>query len=216
MGKVRTSAFSVSIDGFGAALNQSLDNPFGEGGMALPGWMLKTRMFHSMRGQEGGSTGVDDGFASRSMENIGVWIMGRNMFGPVRGPWPDDTWKGWWGPNPPYHTPVYVLTHHGRAPIEMEGGTIFHFVTDGIESALTQARLAAKDRDIRVGGGTSVVRQFLQSRLLDEINLALPAVLLGAGESLFASLDLPALGYAPIARVAGENATHITIARTPA
>ena len=183
MGKVSTSAFSVSIDGFGAALNQSLDNPFGEGGMALPGWMLKTRMFHAMTGQEGGSTGVDDTFASRSMENIGAWIMGRNMFGPVRGPWPDDTWKGWWGPNPPYHTPVYVLTHHTRGSIEMEGGTVFHFVTDGIESALKQARLSAKDKDIRVGGGTSVVRQFLQARLLDEISLALPAVLLGAGES---------------------------------
>ena len=216
MGKVRTSAFSVSIDGFGAAVNQSLDNPFGQGGMALPSWMLKTRMFHAMRGQEGGSTGVDDGFASRSMENIGAWIMGRNMFGPIRGPWPDDTWKGWWGPNPPYHTPVYVLTHHARGSIEMEGGTVFHFVTDGIESALKQARLSAKDKDIRVGGGTSVVRQFLQARLLDEISLALPAVLLGAGESLFAGLDLPALGYVPIAIVAGENATHVTIARAPA
>jgi dihydrofolate reductase len=216
MGKVRTSAFSVSIDGFGAAVNQSLDNPFGQGGMALPSWMLKTRMFHAMRGQEGGSTGVDDGFASRSMENIGAWIMGRNMFGPIRGPWPDDTWKGWWGPNPPYHTPVYVLTHHARGSIEMEGGTVFHFVTDGIESALKQARLSAKDKDIRVGGGTSVVRQFLQAGLLDEISLALPAVLLGAGESLFAGLDLPALGYVPIARVTGENATHVTIARAPA
>jgi dihydrofolate reductase len=216
MGKVRTSAFSVSIDGFAAALHQSLDNPFGEGGMALPGWMLKTRMFHAMTGQDGGSTGVDDGFASRSMENIGAWIMGRNMFGPIRGAWPDGSWKGWWGSNPPYHTPVYVLTHHARAPIEMEGGTVFHFVTDGSESALKQARVAAKDRDIRVGGGASVVRQFLQAGFLDEMNLALPAVLLGAGESLFAGLNLPALGYAPVARVTGENATHVTIARKSA
>jgi dihydrofolate reductase len=150
MGKVRTSAFSVSIDGFAAALHQSLDNPFGEGGMALPGWMLKTRMFHAMTGQDGGATGIDNGFAERSMENIGAWIMGRNMFGPIRGAWPDESWKGWWGPNPPYHTPVYVLTHHARASIEMEGGTVFHFVTDGVESALEQARTAAKERDIRV------------------------------------------------------------------
>jgi dihydrofolate reductase len=213
MGKVRTSAFSVSIDGFAAALHQSLDNPFGQGGMALPGWMLKTRMFHAMTGQDGGATGVDNGFAERSMENIGAWIMGRNMFGPIRGAWPDESWKGWWGPNPPYHTPVYVLTHHARASIEMEGGTVFHFVTDGVESALEQARATAKDRDIRVGGGASVVRQFLQAGLLDEMQLALPAVLLGAGESLFAGLNLPALGYAPVARVTGENATHVTIAR---
>lgn len=216
MGIIRTSAFSVSIDGFAAGLHQTIDNPFGERGMALPDWMLKTRMFHKMTGRDGGSTGIDDGFAERSMANIGAWIMGRNMFGPIRGPWPDDSWKGWWGPNPPYHTPVYVLTHHARASIEMEGGTVFHFVTDGIEAALKQARVAAKDRDIRVGGGASVVRQFLQAGLLDEMHLALPAVLLGAGESLFAGVDLPALGYAPVDRVTGENATHIKIGRKPA
>ncbi|MBR0755987.1 dihydrofolate reductase [Bradyrhizobium jicamae] len=216
MGKVRTSAFSVSIDGFAAAPHQSLDNPFGEGGMVLPGWMLKTRMFHKMTGRDGGDTGVDNGFAERSMENIGAWIMGRNMFGPIRGAWPDESWKGWWGPNPPYHTPVYVLTHHARAPIEMEGGTVFQFVTDGIESALKQAREAAKDRDIRIGGGASVVRQYLAAGLLDEMNLALPAVLLGAGESLFAGLDLPALGYATVERVTGENATHVKIVRKAA
>lgn len=213
MGKVRTSAFSVSIDGFGAAPRQSLENPFGEGGMALPAWFLQTRTFRQTFGQDGGSTGLDDEIARKAMENIGAWILGRNMFGPIRGPWPDHAWKGWWGANPPYHTPVYVLTHHARPDIEMEGGTTFHFVTDGIQAALERARAVARDKDIRVGGGVSLVRQFLQARLLDEVQLALSPVLLGAGENLFAGIDLPALGYAVVSHVASPNATHVTFAR---
>ncbi|MGY3442637.1 MULTISPECIES: dihydrofolate reductase family protein [unclassified Bradyrhizobium] len=214
MGKVRTSAFTVSIDGFGAAPRQSLEHPFGEGGLALPAsWFFETRAFRAMVGKEGGSTGLDDEIARKSMENIGAWILGRNMFGPIRGPWPDDAWKGWWGPNPPYHTPVFVLTHHARPDIEMEGGTTFHFVTDGIHAALARARAVAGDKDIRVGGGVSLVRQFLEARLLDEVQLALAPVLLGGGESLFAGLDLPALGYGVVSHVASPNATHVTFAR---
>ena len=214
MGKVRISAFSISIDGFGAAPRQSRENPFGEGGMVLPGWFLQTRTFRQTFGQEGGGTGLDDEIARTAMENIGAWILGRNMFGPIRGPWPDHAWKGWWGPNPPYHTPTFVLTHHARPDIEKEGGTTFHFVTDGIHAALDRARAVAGDKDIRVGGGVSLVRQFLQARLLDELQLALSPVLLGAGENLFAGLDLPALGYAVVSHVASPNATHVTFART--
>ena len=214
MGKVRISAFSISIDGFGAAPRQSRENPFGEGDMVLPGWFLQTRTFRQTFGQEGGGTRLDDEIARTAMENIGAWILGRNMFGPIRGPWPDHAWKGWWGPNPPYHTPTFVLTHHARPDIEMEGGTTFHFVTDGIHAALDRARAVAGDKDIRVGGGVSLVRQFLQARLLDELQLALSPVLLGAGENLFAGLDLPALGYAVVSHVASPNATHVTFART--
>ncbi|GKQ51909.1 dihydrofolate reductase family protein [Bradyrhizobium sp. Ce-3] len=214
MGKVRTSVFTVSIDGFGAAPRQSLEHPFGEGGLALPAaWFFETRAFRAMVGKDGGTTGLDDEIARKAMENIGAWILGRNMFGPIRGPWLDDSWKGWWGPNPPYHTPTYVLTHHARPDIEMEGGTTFHFVTDGIHAALERARAVAGDKDIRVGGGVSVVRQFLQARLLDELQLVLPPVVLGAGESLFAGIDLPALGYAVVSHVASPHATHVTFAR---
>jgi dihydrofolate reductase len=213
MGKLKAAAFSVSLDGFGAALDQSIDNPFGVGGMVLPAWMLKTRYFHKMTGQEGGDTGVSDQIAHRSMENLGAWIMGRNMFGPVRGPWPDDSWKGWWGDNPPYHTPVFVLTHHARALIEMEGGTTFHFVTDGIESALERARAAAGDKDIRVGGGVATVRQYPQARLLDEVSLAVSPVLLGSGENLFAGIDLPKLGYVCVESVPTPDATHVRLER---
>ena len=213
MGKVRASAFSVSLDGFGAGPNQDLQNPFGVGGMIIPAWMLKTRMFHEMIGKEGGATDIDDRFARGSMENLGAWIMGRNMFGPIRGPWPDHSWKGWWGDNPPYHVPVFVLTHHPRPAIEMEGGTVFHFVSDGIDAALQRAKEVAGDKDVRIGGGVSVVRQYLQAGLLDELHLAVSPVLLGAGENLFAGLDLPALGYACAESVAGTNATHITVKR---
>jgi len=216
MGKVRASAFSVSLDGFGAGPHQDLQNPFGVGGMAIPGWMLKTRMFHEMIGQEGGATDIDDRFARGSMENLGAWIMGRNMFGPIRGPWPDHSWKGWWGDNPPYHVPVFVLTHHPRPAIEMDGGTVFHFVSDGIDAALQRAKEVAGDKDIRIGGGVSVVRQYLQAGLLDELRLAVSPVLLGAGENLFSGLDLPSLGYACFESVAGENATHVTVKRRTA
>ena len=213
MGKVRVSAFSVSLDGFTAGPDQDLEHPFGVGADGLTTWMRETRMFHEMIGQEGGTTGTDNDIARNSMANVGAWIMGRNMFGPIRGPWPDHSWKGWWGNNPPYHVPVFVLTHHPRPDIEMEGGTVFHFVTDGIGAALEGAKAAAGGRDIRIGGGVSVIRQYLQAALLDELQLAVAPVLVGKGENLFSGLDLPALGYACTESVAGANATHVTILR---
>jgi dihydrofolate reductase len=213
MGKVRVSAFSVSLDGFAAGPGQDLQHPFGVGADEVPAWLRKTKMFHEMIGQPGGTTGIDDDVARGSMENLGAWIMGRNMFGPIRGPWPDDSWKGWWGPNPPYHVPVFVLTHHARPPIEMDGGTVFHFVTDGIEAALTQAKQVAGAKDIRIGGGASVVRQYLQAGLMDEVRLAISPVLIGAGENLFAGLNLPDLGYGVVESAAGANATHVTVKR---
>jgi dihydrofolate reductase len=216
MGKVRASAFSVSLDGFGAGPNQDLEHPFGVPGIEVTNWLRKTRMFHEMIGQEGGTTDTDDHFARKSMENVGAWIMGRNMFGPIRGQWPDHSWKGWWGDNPPYHVPVFVLTHHPRPPIEMEGGTVFHFVTDGIEAALERATAIAGGKDVRIGGGVSVVRQYLQAGLLDELHLAVSPVLLGAGENLFAGLDLPALGFVCAESVPGANATHVTVLRRTA
>ena len=213
MARVKAAAFCVSLDGFGAALGQDIDNPFGVGGMAITTWMLKTKTFHSMTGQEGGDTGIDDQFARASMENIGAWILGRNMFGPVRGPWPDDSWKGWWGEEPPYHTEVFVLTYHARAPIEMKGGTVFHFVTEGIESALARARKAAGERDIRIGGGVATIRQYLQALLLDELHLAFSPVFLGKGEHLFAGIDLPGLGYDCTETVPTPDATHVRLVR---
>src|SRR5215471_8212041 len=195
MGKLKAAAFSVSLDGFGAAPNQSLENPFGVGGMVLPAWMLKTRYFHKMIGKEGGDTGIGDQVAHRSMENLGAWIMGRNMFSPLRGPWLDDSWKGWWGDEPPYHTPVFVLTHHARAPLEMKGDTTFHFVTDGIESALEQAKEAANGNDVRIGGGVATIRQYLVASVIDEMHLANSPVLLGEGEHLFAGINLHELGF---------------------
>ena len=208
--KLVVRCFSVSADGYGAGPNQTLDDPMGAGGMALHEWVLPTHTFQKMLfGKDEGTTGPDDDFAARGFENLGAWILGRNMFGPVRGTWPDDSWKGWWGDEPPYHCDVFVLTHHARAPIEMKGGTVFHFVTDGIESALKQARAAAGDRDIRVGGGVATVREFLRARLIDELHLAVRPVLLGRGENLFAGLDLDALGYECTKTVAGERATHM-------
>jgi dihydrofolate reductase len=213
MGKVRASAFSVSLDGFGAGPNQDLQHPLGVGGGELTTWLFKTRMFQEMIGHDGGTTDIHDHFARKSMENLGAWIMGRNMFGPVRGRWPDHSWKGWWGDNPPYHVPVFVLTHHPRPSVEMEGGTVFHFVTDGIEAALERATEVAGGKDVRIGGGVSVIRQYLQAGLLDELRLALSPVLLGAGENLFSGLDLPGLGFGCVESVAGPNATHVTILR---
>lgn len=215
MGKVRASAFSVSLDGFAAGPNQDLQHPFGVGADGLTTWLLKTRMFHEMTGREGGTTDIDDQFARGSMENMGAWIMGRNMFGPIRGQWPDHSWKGWWGSNPPYHVPVFVLTHHPRPSIEMDGGTVFHFVTDGVEAALERATEVAGGKDVRIGGGVSVVRQYLQAGLLDELRLAVSPVLLGQGENLFAGLDLPALGFVCTESVPGTNATHVTVLRRP-
>ena len=214
MPKLRVQAFSVSIDGYGAGPGQDLDNPMGVGGMPLHGWVFGTKTFQAMHGEGGGASGPDDDFAARGFQNLGAWIMGRNMFGPIRGPWPDDQWKGWWGPSPPYHTPVFVLTHHARPPLEMEGGTTFHFVTDGIHAALKRAREAAGGKDIRLGGGTATVRQYLREGLVDEVHLAISPVLLGAGEHLLGGLDLVKLGYTCTEHVATPSAMHVVLARS--
>jgi len=209
MSKVRVAAFSVSIDGFGAGPRQDLQNPLGVRGPEMFAWFFQTDVWKKMHGQEDGGRGVDNDFALRAFENVGAWILGRNMFGPVRGPWPDDSWKGWWGDNPPYHVPVFVLTHHARPSLPMEGGTTFHFVTDGIESALQRAKDAAQGKDVRIGGGVSLIRQYLMASQIDEMHLALSPVLLGEGEHLFPGINLHQLGFASPQTVAGENATHI-------
>jgi len=213
MSKVRVAAFSISIDGFGAGPRQDLQNPLGVRGLELHNWFFRTESFKKMHGESGGTKGIDNDVAAESFENVGAWILGRNMFGPVRGPWRDDSWKGWWGENPPYHMPVFVLTHHARAPLAMEGGTTFHFVTDGLESALKQAKAAAqrqgKDKDVRIGGGVSVIREYLVAGQIDEMHLAVSPVLLGEGEPLFSGINLHELGFAPVRTVAGENATHV-------
>src|SRR6201991_3455773 len=193
--KLVVRCFSVSADGFGAGPNQNLDNPLGVGGMSLHEWVFPTRTFQKMLGKDSGTTGPDDDFAARGFENIGAWILGRNMFGPVRGPWPNDSWKGWWGDEPPYHCDVVRLTHHARPPLEMKGGTVFHFVTDGIEAALQRARQSAGGNDIRLGGGVATIREYLFARLVDELHLAIAPAVLGAGENLFANIDPPRLGY---------------------
>jgi len=213
MAKLKVQAFSVSIDGYGAGPRQGLDNPLGVGGGSLHQWFIHTRTFKEMLGGEGGSTGVDDEFARRGFDNIGAWILGRNMFGPVRGPWLDDQWKGWWGNNPPYHVPVFVLTHHPRASITMEGGTVFHFVTGGIHEALERAREAARGQDVRVGGGVATVRQYLQAGLLDEIHLALAPVLLGSGEALLTGIDLLQLGFRCTEHVGTPHALHVVLTK---
>ena len=214
MTRVRVESFTISLDGYGAGPKQDLDNPLGIGGPELHQWALPTRTFQrAVFGKDGGTTGIDEDFAARGFRNVGAWILGRNMFGPVRGPWPDLSWKGWWGDNPPYHVPVFVLTHHARPSIEMEGGTTFHFVTDGIESALEQAKRAAKGKDVRVGGGVSTVRQYLAARSIDDMHIAMSPILLGGGENLFAGLDLPALGYRVTGRVSTDLATHLTVER---
>jgi dihydrofolate reductase len=213
MSRLRVSCFAVSLDGFGAGPDQSLENPLGIGGEALHQWFLPTRTFQKTFGRDGGTTGTDDDFAARGFDNIGAWILGRNMFGPVRGPWPDESWRGWWGKNPPYHTPVFVLTHYPRPPLEMEGGTVFHFVTDGIHAALERARAAAGNQDIRLGGGVDVIRQYLLAQLIDEMHLAVSPVLLGSGEQLLSDIDLPGLGYRCTESVPGARAVHYVIAR---
>jgi dihydrofolate reductase len=213
MSRLRVNSFSISIDGYGAGPDQSLDNPLGVGGMGLHEWALATRTFRKMFGQDGGTTDVDDRFAARGFENLGAWILGRNMFGPVRGDWPDDTWKGWWGDNPPYHCPVFVLTNYPRPSIGMDGGTTFHFVADGIHAALERATEAADGQDIRLGGGVATIRQYVQAGLVDEMHFAISPVLLGTGEHLFAGLNLPRLGYRRSEHVTTRNATHIILNR---
>jgi dihydrofolate reductase len=204
---------TMSLDGYVAGPNQSVEHPLGEGGEKLHEWAFASRAFRKMLEMDGGEAGPDDAIIDETFRNLGATIMGRNMFGPIRGPWPDESWKGWWGPNPPYHVPVFVLTHHARPPIEMEGGTVFHFVTDGIESALARAKQVAGARDIRIGGGASVIRQYLQARLIDEVRLAVAPVFVGAGENLFSGLNLPDLGYACVESTAGANATHVRAVR---
>jgi dihydrofolate reductase len=213
MARLWVQSFSISIDGYGAGPNQDLANPLGVGGMDLHRWAFATRTFKQMHGGDGGMTGVDEDFAARGFAGVGAWILGRNMFGPVRGPWPDESWKGWWGDSPPYHVPVFVLTQYPRESITMEGGTVFHFVTDGTETALARAKEAAGGLDVRLGGGVATVRQYLQAGLIDEMHLAISPVLLGAGENLFGGIDAVALGYECTEHVAGENATHVVLTR---
>jgi dihydrofolate reductase len=211
MSKVKVAAYSVSLDGYGAGPNQSREEPLGKRGEELHEWIFPTRMFKKLYGKGEGTEGPDNDFAERSFDNLGAWIMGRNMFGPIRGSWPNDEWKGWWGENPPYHVPVFVLTHHAREPQIMKGGTVFHFVTDGIESALGKARKAANGKDIRIGGGASTIRQFLQAGYIDEMHLAISPVLLGCGEPLFAGLDLPKLGFTVTQTTYGKAAAHVIL-----
>lgn len=211
MGKVIVKAFSLSLDGYGAGPGQTLNAPMGTGSEGLHTWMRVTKMFHQMIGKEGGTEGFDNNIAVGSMEKNGAWIMGRNMFGPIRGPWPDNEWKGWWGPEPPYHCDVFVLTHHAREPLKMEGGTTFYFITDGIESALQKAKKAANGQNIRIGGGVSTVREYLQAGLIDEMQLTISPVLLGSGENLFQGLDLVKLGFTEAEKIDGEKAMHVVL-----
>jgi dihydrofolate reductase len=213
MSKLRVHGFAVSLDGFGAGTDQSLEHPLGMRGPELMQWFFPTRVFQRMYGSGDGETGIDNTMAERGFDNMGAWILGRNMFGPVRGPWPDESWRGWWGEEPPYHVPVFVLTHHPRAPLEMAGGTTFHFVTGGIHEALERAMQAAGARDVRLGGGVATVRQYLQAGLVDDLHLAMSPVLLGRGEALFAGIDLDALGYECTRTEAGERATHVFLRR---
>lgn len=215
MPRLRVECFSVSLDGFSAGPDQSAENPLGVRGPELMEWVFPTRYFKAMHGGggEGGETGVDNTQAERGFEGIGAWILGRNMFGPVRGTWPDESWRGWWGENPPYHVPVFVLTHHARKPLEMEGGTTFHFVTGGFQEAVDRAFAAAEGKDVRLGGGAATVRQGLESKLIDEMHLALRPILMGRGESLFQGLDLHELGYEVAETIQGERATHLRIHR---
>jgi dihydrofolate reductase len=213
MSKLRVRSFGITLDGFGAAPLQDLQNPIGVGGMAIMEWFLQTRIWKEMHGQAGGTTGLDNDWAARGFENIGAWILGRNMFGPVRGPWPNDEWKGWWGDTPPYHTPVFVLTHYRRESLEMKGGTTFHFVTEGIHEALRRAKEAAQDKDVRLGGGVETIRQYLKAQLVDEMHLAVRPILLGSGENLLSGLNLVQLGYTCSDFQSSPNAAHVVLTK---
>jgi dihydrofolate reductase len=213
MTRVRVESFTVSLDGCGAGPHQGADHPLGVGGEALHDWVVSTRAWRQMHGKDGGASGTDNDFAARADKNVGAWILGRNMFGPVRGPWPDTNWKGWWGDNPPFHGPVFILTHHARPPLLMEGNTTFHFVTGGIHQALDQARKAANGMDVRIGGGANTIQQYLRAGLIDELHFAIAPVLLGGGERLFEGVDLPALGYECVQFVGSEKATHVVLRR---
>ncbi len=214
MTRIRVESFTISLDGYGSGPHQDLANPLGVGGGELHQWMITTRTIqHTLFGKDGGTTGTDDDFAARGFQNVGAWILGRNMFAPSRGPWTDMTWKGWWGDNPPYHVPTFILTHHAREPIEMEGGTTFHFVTGGIHEALDRAREAADGKDVRIGGGANTIQQYLREGLIDEMHYAVSPVLLGSGERLFEGVDARALGYRCVEFVASEKATHVVLRR---
>ncbi len=214
MSKVKVAAFAVSLDGFGAGPNQSLENPLGTRGPELHKWFFKTKAFQKMHGDSNqGVEGIDNTFAERSFENVGAWIMGRNMFGPIRGPWTNNDWRGWWGKNPPYHTSVFVLTHHKREPLVMEGGTTFYFITDGIESALKKAKEAANGKDVRIGGGVETIREYLKAGLIDELHLVYSPVLLGAGENLFSGIDMVKLGFSVVEKADTADATHIVLSK---
>ena len=213
MAKLVVHSFAISIDGYSAGSGQDLQNPLGVNGPELMEWLFHTRTWRKMHGQPDGETGVDNAIAEQGFGRFGAWILGRNMFGPVRGPWPDDSWKGWWGDNPPYHVPTFVLTHHPRPPLKMAGGTEFHFVTEGIHAALERATAAAGDRDVRLGGGVATIRQYLRERLIDDLHLAVRPVLLGAGENLFEGIDMRALRYKCAESTAGERANHVFIHR---
>lgn len=213
MTRIRVENFTISLDGYGAGPDQGVDNPLGVGGEALHDWIVATRSWRQMHGKEGGAGGVDDDFAARGLEKVGAWILGRNMFGPIRGPWPDMNWNGWWGDKPPYDCPVFVLTHHPRPPIQMENATTFHFVTEGIHQALELAREAARGEDVRIGGGANTIRQYLREGLIDELHIAITPALLGQGEALFRDLDLPALGYRCVQHAGSEAATHVILER---
>jgi dihydrofolate reductase len=214
MSKLRVHSFAISVDGYAAGPNQDLANPIGVGGMALHQWMFATRTFHQITGREGGEAGVDDAFMARGFTNIGAWIMGRNMFGAARGPWPDDTWRGWWGDDPPFHTPVFVLTNHPRPPITMKGGTTFHFIADGIHAALERSTAVANGQDVRLGGGVATIRHYLRAGLVDEMHLAIVPILMGSGESLFPGLDAVSLGFQCTEHASTPNATHIVLTRS--
>jgi dihydrofolate reductase len=211
--KVRANSIAVSLDGYAAGPRQALETPLGIRGSELFEWFFSTRTWNRIRGSGGGSTGVDNEWAQRGMENVGAWILGRNMFGPVRGPWLDESWKGWWGEEPPFHVPAFVLTHHPRNPVEMKGGTTFYFVTDGIDAALQLAKDAAKDKDVRIGGGVATIQQYLRARLIDELHLAFRPILMGSGENLFASIDLAELGYRCTQHVSTELAMHVVVTK---
>ena len=213
MSRLQVHAFAISLDGYGAGPGQDRDNPLGKAGASLHRWLYPTRTFQRMFGKDEGTTGLDDDFAARGLDNIGAWILGRNMFGPVRGPWPDESWKGWWGENPPYHVPVFILTNHARPALEMDGGTVFHFVTDGIEAALARANEAAGRADVRLGGGVATIRQYLNGGLIDEMHVVITPVLLGGGEPLFAGIDLPALGYEVTEHVPSEKGIHVVLSK---
>lgn len=214
MSKVRVESFTISLDGYGAGPDQTVTTPLGVGGERLHEWFIPTDTFQRAHGGRPGTTGLDEEFASRGFRNVGAWILGRNMFGPVRGPWPDEEWKGWWGKNPPYKVPVFVLTHHERPTLEMDGGTTFHFMTGGIHEALDRARHAAGDKDIRIGGGAGVIRQYLRESLIDELHIAISPILLGSGERLFEDVDLKTLGYECVEFKASDKATHVVIRRS--